>query len=32
MNVLCETYLVDPIAEMTPVERSLMALEALADL
>ena len=32
MNTLCETYLVDPIAEMTPVERSLLELEALGDL
>lgn len=32
MNALCETYLVDAIAEMTPVERSLLELEALGDL
>lgn len=31
MNALCATYLVDAIAEMTPVERSLLELEALGD-
>ncbi len=29
MNALCETYLIDPIAEMTLLERSLLALETL---
>ena len=31
MNVLCETYLVDPVAEMSLVERSFLELEALGD-
>ncbi|MES2684193.1 MAG: hypothetical protein V4650_11800 [Pseudomonadota bacterium] len=31
MNALCETYLVDPIAEMSLVERSFMELAALGD-